>query len=210
MKTTYRELKALCPCIDGCNNYCTKIFGDNPVDQDKEITIMEILGKMEFDAENAFWALKTQGYRDICLLYAEIAEGVLSIFEAVCPNDKAPRNAIDAVRLWHSGKITDEELRNLSLKAQKSTENAYNCFKQGEINFHTAAFCAAFCAAAAADADSFFDLSISPVAVESSSARAVLMQGLSQKEGDKEGHILYTLKKLQNGAILNDFLEKEN
>jgi len=207
MKTTYRELKALCPCIDGCNNYCTKIFGDNPVDQDKEIKIMEILGEMEFDAENAFWALKTQEYKDICLLYAEIAESVLSIFEAIYPNDLAPRNAIDGIRLWHSGKITDEELRNLSSAAEKSTKNAYHSSKKGDVNFHTAAFYAAFCASSAADADSFFDLSISPVAIDNSSARAALMQGLACKGREDEGNFQYVLKKLSNCSVLNDFLE---
>ena len=105
MRTTFRKIKSFNPCKVGWD----KLMELNPEkDMDKEVTILEILNHN--GVKDAFWALRTQEYKDYCLILADVAESVLHIFEEKYPNDKRPRKAINAIRRWHSGEITGEEL----------------------------------------------------------------------------------------------------
>jgi hypothetical protein len=82
-------------------------------------------------------------YRDYCLFNADVAWSVLPIFEAE-NGIKAPRLAIEGVRKWHRGDISDEELKVLSAYADAAADAA--------ADDSDAAACAAAAAAHAADA----------------------------------------------------------
>jgi hypothetical protein len=137
MKTTFREIKSFNPCKKGW----IKLMELNPEnDMDKEVTILEILNHS--GVKDAFWALRTQDYRDYCLIRADVAESVLHIFEEKLTNDTRPRNAIDAIRRWHSGEITDKELA-------AAASAAYAVAHDADDAAH-AAYAAAYAAYAAA------------------------------------------------------------
>ncbi|MCP4472915.1 MAG: hypothetical protein GY815_19925, partial [Gammaproteobacteria bacterium] len=70
------------------------------------MTIYEIIG-----IKDAIRCLRTQDYKDYWLFLADVAEAVLPIFEAEYPDDKRPRQAIKAIRDWHNGDITKEQLK---------------------------------------------------------------------------------------------------
>ena len=54
--------------------------------------------------------LSEQQTKDLHLLACDYAEGVLHLFEADYPEDKRPRQAIEAKRAWVAGDISGEEL----------------------------------------------------------------------------------------------------
>ena len=88
--------------------------------------LLKSLNKMEADDEPldlmhvletvgvkcSIWCLASFSYKDYCLFLADVAESVLHIFEAVYSDNKAPREAIQAIRDYHSGAITQEQLYN--------------------------------------------------------------------------------------------------
>src|SRR6056297_2739425 len=124
MKTTFREIRSCHPCKDGwsllCNTVLNTDFPEDPESWsqcqlteeqlDTEVSILEILESN--GVKDAFWALRTQNYRDYCLILADIAESVLYIWEERYPNDNRPRLAVSTIRKWYSGEATDKELRN--------------------------------------------------------------------------------------------------
>ena len=73
--------------------------------------------------ESAVQSLNKYDYRDYCLFNADVAESVLHIYEKD-NDDKAPRLAIQGVRDWHAGKITDEDLKKRSDAAYASSASA--------------------------------------------------------------------------------------
>jgi len=136
LKTTFGKIKSFNPCKDGWE----KLMELNPEnDMNKEITILEILNHN--GVKDAFWSLRTQEYKDYCLILADVAASVLHIFESKYPEDKRPRNAIEAIRLWHAGEIADEELKVAAYAAYAASYFAYS---------------SAYVAAYAADAASYF------------------------------------------------------
>ncbi len=107
MQTTLNEIKKYNPChsswVKGLK-YLNKTKADNePIDF---MTIHKVVG-----IEDTIWCLRTQDYKDYCLFLADVAESVLPLFEAKYPDDKRPRQAIKAIRDWHNGYITKEQLK---------------------------------------------------------------------------------------------------
>src|SRR6056297_3435076 len=129
MRTTFRELRSYRPCKDGWAMLCNNIIGtDFPEDPenwnecqltkkqlDTEVSILQILESN--GVEHAFWAFRTQEYRDYCLILSDIAESVLHIWEEKYPGDSRPRDVIETIRQWHAGKATDEELKAAAASA---------------------------------------------------------------------------------------------
>ncbi|MCP3675785.1 MAG: hypothetical protein GY829_15140, partial [Gammaproteobacteria bacterium] len=77
---------------------------DEPLDF---MVIRDAIGLRE-----AIWCLKTQDYRHYCLFLADCMDEIaLSLFEAEYEDKKAPREAIKAIREWHNGDITTEQLK---------------------------------------------------------------------------------------------------
>ena len=161
MKTTFREIKNFCPCKVGWD----KLMKLNPEkDMDKEITILEILNHN--GVKDAFWALRTQNYQDYCLILADVAESVLHIFEGKYPEDKRPREAIDAIRLWADEKITNQKLACSATAATAAAaaataaadyNAAYNVAYAAAYNAAYDAANAAYAAAYAAAYDAVYD-----------------------------------------------------
>ncbi len=115
MKTTLNEIKKYGPCPPSWAKglkYLNKTKAD-----DEPIELMAIHKVMGI--EDAVWCLRTQDYRDYCLFLAEVhEESVLPLFEAKYPVDKRPREAIKAIRDWHNGDITQEQLEAYTIYAR--------------------------------------------------------------------------------------------
>jgi len=77
-------------------------------EKNKEITLLDILDSN--GVEDAFWALRCWGYKDYCLLLADVAESVLHIWEEEYPDDDRTRRCIEGIRLFHAVKLTGKEL----------------------------------------------------------------------------------------------------
>ena len=119
MKTTFAKIKSFKPCVDSWKKLCKNL---NPeMDMDKEISMMEILASNGI--KDAVWALRTQEYRDYCLFLADVAESVLHIFEKQYPDDNL---AIEAIRKWYAGEISDAELRCAAVAAYAVASVAYD------------------------------------------------------------------------------------
>ena len=106
LNTTLNEIKKHRPCIGGWRKLLHHL-GKTEAD-DESLNIMTILEANGI--EDAVWCLRAFKYRDYCLFNADVAESVLSIFEAKYPKDARPRNAIKTIRDYKAGKITKEEL----------------------------------------------------------------------------------------------------
>ena len=114
MKTTLREIKKHAPCklswekglkILGIADYETA----SDKTKDREIDFKEILDCM--GVKDAFWCLRTQEYRDYCLILVDIAESVLWIYEKQYPDDMRLRHCVQSIRGYKKGEIEKKKLR---------------------------------------------------------------------------------------------------
>lgn len=109
---------------DACNDATNKIrtlAGDN------DVSLVQALDAT--DIHDAFWWFRcnelTPGQeRDLRLLACDYAEHVLYIFEDKYPDDKRPRTAIEAARLYANGQATKEELEKAQSAAAYATTYA--------------------------------------------------------------------------------------
>jgi len=87
------------------------------------------------------------------LLYADIAESVLHIFENKFPDDKHPRNAIEGIRKFVAGIITEKELEIIAANADGSATAANAAYAACDTACDSAAYAAdaTYTASAAAD-----------------------------------------------------------
>ena len=101
-----QEIKDLEPCIDGWKN----LIKHYP---NWEGTALEFLDLEHISVEDKQWLFLREEYipkRELHLYACFCAEQVLHIFEKEYPDDKRPREAIEAKRLWLDGKISDDAL----------------------------------------------------------------------------------------------------
>lgn len=118
-------------------------------DRDKEVSILEIL---EFNGvKDAYWALRCFPYRDYCLILADVIESVLPVYTKHYGEDKRIIDVPEKIRQWHSGTITEEELKIVAHTAYAS----YAVAAAAYTNVADAAVVAAN-AASYADADVIF------------------------------------------------------
>ena len=106
MKTTLKKIRSFDPCKDGWKKLLKTLGTD---DLDTEVSLLQILDSN--GVKDAYWVLRCWNYKEYCVLLADVAESVLPIFEAEYPEDKRPRLAIEAVRKYASGGISEEELK---------------------------------------------------------------------------------------------------
>ncbi len=122
MQTTLNEIKKYDPCpsswAKGLKYLNKSKADDEPIDF---MVIYEVMG-----IKDALWCLRTQDYRDYCLFLADVAELVLHIFEDVYPDNKAPRQAIEAIRDWYNGDITDKQLEEYASAARAACNYGAN------------------------------------------------------------------------------------
>ncbi len=113
LTTTLIEIEAKNPCTSGWKKLLQGLSKEEADDEPLTIkTILEING-----IKDAVWALCVFDYKDTCLFNADVAESVLPLFEEKYPNDDRPRKAIAAIRDYHAGRITREELSTASRAA---------------------------------------------------------------------------------------------
>jgi len=170
MKTTLNEIRAKIPCSSGWSKLLTSL--NKTKADDDEITFKYILESNGI--EDAVWCLKVKDYKEVCLFCADVAELVLPIFEKKHPDDKRPREAIEGVRLYHSGDITIDALRNLRTAAAYAADAAADAdaaYAADAAADADAAYAAAD-AAAAADADAAYAAADAAAAADADAAYA--------------------------------------
>jgi len=119
MITTLREIKSFNPCVSGWKKLCRTLRTTN---LDTEVSILQILESN--GVQDAFWALKTQDYKDYCLILADIAESVLHIFESKCHGDGRVKKGIQAIRDYKEGRISKEELKTHTATVSRAASDA--------------------------------------------------------------------------------------
>ena len=136
MKTTLKEIKDKRPCQRGLK----KLISNVGSDLNTELTPKQILKSNGI--QDAIWVLRcfTGIEKEIKLFAADCAESVLGLFENRYPEDKRPRQAIEASRLYIEGEITLEELN----------EKRYAAYADAAYDAADAAYDAAAAAAYAA------------------------------------------------------------
>jgi hypothetical protein len=176
LTTTLKLMMAHDPCGQGKNDTCgwnklIKFLGDD-YPKDKPIDLLTILESNGVD--DCLWSLmcadasEEEIKRISVTLAIEFARNVLPIFEKKYPNDKSPREAIEAAENWL--KNPTEENRQLAADAYADADaDAY-------ADAYAAAYAAAD-AAAYADADAYADAAAAAAvaayaAVESAAAAA--------------------------------------
>ncbi len=128
--TTVRDIHRHEPCEGGFARLLRWAVGyDGPDDdsdtmynsltEEQKSTTVTIHGLIEHNTpSDVYWTLRVWPYREYCLLLADIAEDVLPLFEKDRPDDDRPRKCIDAIRRWHSGDASDEDLSEASRAAR--------------------------------------------------------------------------------------------
>jgi len=105
-----QEIKNLNPCTDRWKN----LIKHYP---NWEGTPLDFLKLEHISVEDKQWLFLREEYvpkRELHLYACLCAEQVLHIFEKEYPDDKRPREAIEAKRLWLDGKISDDALDSAS------------------------------------------------------------------------------------------------
>lgn len=105
MLISLQQIKDKKPCKSGWETLL-KSKGKTKADKDL-FPITDILDSNGLD--DAVWCLRCFEYKDYCLFLADVAESVLHIYEENNAS-KAPRDAINAIRDYHAGKISKGDL----------------------------------------------------------------------------------------------------
>ena len=148
MKTTFQKIKDHHFCKDGWEKLI-KHF--NPTSLDEEILISNIIESNGI--RDAIWALRAVEDRNRVMLFcADVAESVLHIYEAKHPENKAPREVIEAIRLFVNGRISKEDLK---IKKKAADAAAYAATAHAAAYAAHAAAYAAYAADAATDAAAY-------------------------------------------------------
>lgn len=144
METTLRKIKECYPCVRGWKKLLSNVNNN----LDAKLTIEQILDSNGI--EDAVWALRAvSDQKKVRLFMCDVAESVLYIFEERYPDDKRPREAIEASRKFANGKITKEELQKFEDAAHAATNVA---FDDNAYAANDAAYAAADTTADTADA----------------------------------------------------------
>ena len=196
MKTTIKELYEKKPCRESSVKFLNNIFdlnlseNDNIVKQfnslteeqkNKEITILDILNSN--GVKDAYWALKTQDYKDYCLILADVAESVLYIFETNYPDDNRPHQAIKNIRMYKDDQISLRELQAAAVAAVAASAAASSAFS-------SSSFSSSFAAAASADSTASFSSSFAAAASAAASAASAADSTTSTEQWTKNEQIM--------------------
>lgn len=145
MQVTLQQIRDKQPCPGGWKK--VQSITD---DRDEEFCVSEIIKSN--DIADTLWVLKwvigDEGKVIRRTFAIDCALRALPIFESKYPNDKRPRNAIEAAQLYLNGEITIGELKEKCTAAASAFAAAFDA--------HAAAYAAAntaadYAAAAAAD-----------------------------------------------------------
>lgn len=90
-------------------NLIFKNLNKNGVD-DEPLSLQKIYNTIPFD--DVLWSLNSWDYTQYCLFIADIMELIAPYFNHDFPSDPSINNAIQAIRDYHYGVITEIELTN--------------------------------------------------------------------------------------------------
>jgi hypothetical protein len=136
LKTTFKELYSFRPCFNKSKKVLELKFGsrfkscDNIAEMKKllsdeefnsEITILDILNHN--GPQDAFWALRTQKYKDYCIVLADVADSVAHIYNDRYPHDDRINDCIKAVKDYSYGLITLDQLKTSANSAEFATQD---------------------------------------------------------------------------------------
>ena len=143
---TFRFAKRLDACNEGYDMVAKALGGDSAYGMNKPIPLSAILEHAGI--KNTFWCLRRLALdplqqRDLRLFAADCAEHVLPCFEGRHPNDKRPREAIQAAKDFANGILSRGQLK-IAADAAYAAANAANA-----ANAADAAYAAAYAANAA-------------------------------------------------------------
>ena len=144
LTTTFNRLRAARACADGYRKLATHLGSVDTYGADKPINLLTVLESNGLD--DTLWCLRAteqNSDRVARLFAADCAEAVLHLFEGLYPDDKRPRQAIQAARDYAEGRIDAA-----AWSAAAYTAAAYTATAAA----HTAAYTAAAYTAAAAAA----------------------------------------------------------
>jgi len=110
LTTTFRLAKEAGACVASYKRFAKHVGGITKYGKDTPIQIIDILDVMGLG--DALWCLcctqeKPEADYKARIFAADCAEHVLHIYEDKYPDDKRPREAIQAARLFAEGKIED-------------------------------------------------------------------------------------------------------
>ena len=136
--TTLRKIASFDPCSEGWEQLTTALGTTAP---DAEVSLAFILNSNGI--RDAVWALRCFDYKDYCLFTEDAAESVAHLNP-----DPRVSAAIAAVRAWHKGQISEEELRYAADAAADAAMWAA-VWAAYAAAYAAAAYASAACAAAA-------------------------------------------------------------
>lgn len=140
MKTTLAAIRQAGPCAEGWEKLCKSLGSTKTFGMLTEFDVAHIIESHGLD--DALWVLAHACGKDgetICHLFAcDVAERVLYIFEEKYPDDKRPREAIEAKRKWVYGKISDEDLDAARAAARTAAWAAARATGAAEHKWQTA------------------------------------------------------------------------
>lgn len=105
---TIDEILSWNPCSTYGRDRLTKLFGRR-----KNVTALDILGCKSVPVKDRFWVVLRNHFLDdkaLRLWAADCARHVLHFFAEKYPEDKRPREAIEAARRFARGEITLEQM----------------------------------------------------------------------------------------------------
>ena len=112
LTTTLSRIRGHSPCSDGWKKLVKHLGGIDAFGEDTPINLLTILESN--GVQDMLWSLRAtiEDSKPVSSqLAVAFAEEVMPIFEARYPNDKRPRNAIQAAKDFASGKISMQEVR---------------------------------------------------------------------------------------------------
>jgi len=101
MNIKLEDIRDKHPCADGWKRLVKSLDGRT----EGNVSLSHILDSNGI--EDAVWCLRVLPYRDQCLFRADVAELTVHLCD-----DPRPKQAIDAIRQWHSGEIGDQSFND--------------------------------------------------------------------------------------------------
>lgn len=101
--------------------YCPKHIREILKEKDPKETVSLKNILESYGIQNSLWFLRSFEYKEYCDLLANIVEDVLPLYEKAYADGKA-RNAVEAIRLYQEGAISEEDLLTAAGVAFKAHE----------------------------------------------------------------------------------------
>ena len=114
MQVTLNQIKKNYPCTPGWNTLLASLNKTHA--DDDPLELMDILKSNGLD--DALWCLRCLTYKEYCLFLADVAESVLPYFDKH-NSSRATRQAIDAIRQYKRGEISQTNLEKFYVAATK-------------------------------------------------------------------------------------------